>query len=401
MEKKHSWVETWGMSHMRLSLMSYSSRKRTFRLVLHTAIAGERARIRLCNRHGAGRVAVGGACVALCDAQGVIADPGSVRPLTFGGKAGRALPPGQTIISDETDFDVPVGAYLCIDLYIKKGRLQSGNNLDNVRLLFGKGDQCGAGALRHKKRWADAAIALAGKILGLSLYTPIPLFQAVELYNGDGASSIECFGDSLTQQGFWTRPFEERIRALYPGRYSVINKAIAGNRILRDTSGRFPLRGFFGVKALERVHDDIFAFEGIGHVIFCHGTNDYFQVGTIAGRRSEFASAEEIAGGVTKLVAMIRAAGIPVVGLNYVPTGLSRDSRPAKNALRRQLNEWFETCGLFDCSFDVAAPFTSAENPDAPPASYVGADRLHPNDEGGRVFAQAIDCGVFAEKTAV
>jgi len=393
MEKNCNWVEAWGMSHAALSLMSFLSGERTLRLVLNTAISGVKARIRLCNKYSGSAVVIGCASVALCDENGAVSGP--IRPITFGGGEGLALPPGETVISDETAFDVPAGAYMCVSLYLEKGRLQSGNYINSARLLCAKGDRSMEPAMRHRKRPRDDIIALAGKLLGMSLNSPIPLFQAVELLNGDGASSIECFGDSLTQQGFWSNVFEEKIRRLYPGRYSVINKGIGGNRVLRDTSGRFPLRGFFGTKALDRVRDDILAFEGVSHVVFCIGTNDYFQPGTLAGRKDEYASAEEIAAGVSALVEMIRALPVTIVGLNYVPTGLSGDATPAKNILRAQLNEWFETCGLFDYSFDVCNAFASAENPDLPAASFVGKDRLHPNAQGGRAFADAIDCGVF------
>ncbi|MDR2687637.1 MAG: GDSL-type esterase/lipase family protein [Oscillospiraceae bacterium] len=396
MNQQPNWVEAWGMSHMRLSLMSFAPGRRTLRLVLNSAISGQRARIRLCNKYAGGAVTVGRASVALCDGDGAVVGGGSPARVTFRGREGLTLGPGETAVSDDVALAVPAGADICVSLYIEKGRLQSGNCLDNARLLCARGDRCGDLAFRHEKRLRDSVISLAGKLLGMALHSPIPLFQAVELLNGDGASSIECFGDSLTQQGFWSNVFEEKIRRLYPGRYSVINKAIAGNRILRDTSPRFPLPGFFGVRALERVRDDILAYEGISHVIFCLGTNDYLQPGTIAGRRSEWASAEEIAAGAMALVGMLRARKeIAVVGLNFVPVGLARDATPEKNALRARLNEWFETCGAFDASFDVSTPFASPGNPDLPVASYVGKDRTHPNGEGGRAIAHAIDYAVF------
>jgi len=395
MEKKENWVQAWGMSHIHLSLMSFFSGRRTLRLVLNSAISGEGARLRLCNRYSGSAVAIGRAAVAPCDENGAISDPSGIRRITFGGKEGMTLPPGATVVSDEAALAIPAGSCVCVSLHIKKGRLQSGNYINNARLFYAGGDHCEAPAMRHKKRPRQAIINIAGRLLGMRLNSPIPLFQAVELRNADGASSIDCFGDSLTQQGFWSNIFDARIRGMYPGRYSVINKAIGGNRILRDTSGRFPLRGFFGIKALDRVQDDIFDYEGISHVVFCLGTNDYYQPNTLAGRKNEFASAEEIAAGTTKLAEMIRAHGITVVGLNFVPTGLGPDSRPAKNVLRRELNEWFEGCGLFDFSFDISTPFTSAENTDLPPRSYVGGDKLHPNEEGGRVMADAIDLGVF------
>jgi len=238
-------------------------------------------------------------------------------------------------------------------------------------------------------------ISAAEKLLGMSLHRPIPLFQSVELLNAGGASSIICFGDSFTQQGFWTSVFEEKIRAMYPGRYSVINKSITGNRILYDTGKRFPLKGFFGVKALERINDDVFAFEGMSHLVLWLGHNDFLEPDTVTAPKKEFVPAEGIAAGTEKLAGMISARGICLIGINYIPIGLSINASPEKNVIRARLNEWFSGCGVFDHKFDAYSAFVSPENADYPNIAYVGKDKTHPNAEGGRVVAGVIDYSIF------
>ncbi|MCL2514179.1 MAG: hypothetical protein FWF08_09765, partial [Oscillospiraceae bacterium] len=119
MNNKQSWVETWGMSHAPLSLMSFSSRERTFRLIISSAISGERVRIRLCNQYSDNAVAVGRATIAVCDKSGKINDISTVRQILFKGKEEIALNKGEKIISDETEFNVPADSYICADIYIK------------------------------------------------------------------------------------------------------------------------------------------------------------------------------------------------------------------------------------------------------------------------------------------
>ncbi|MCL2514178.1 MAG: GDSL-type esterase/lipase family protein [Oscillospiraceae bacterium] len=395
MEKQKNWVETWGMSHVSLSFMSFYSRKRTFRLILDSAISGENIRIRLCNRHSNKTVTVGKACAAVCDKEGRISDMPSLRYITFGGKDGITIEKGETAVSDAVCFKIPADTYICVDIFIKKGKLKSGNLSNNAAFISARGGKAGETVIKRRKRIKDYVFGYAGSVLGVSLNNPIPLFQAVELLNADNASSVVCFGDSISQQGFWTKIFEEKLRSLYPGRYSVITKAIMGNRLLRDTGKKFPLRGFMGVKGLDRVNDDIFAFEGISHVVLWIGHNDFLQPGTIVASKSEFAAAEEIAAGFEKLAAMIKASGACLIGMNYVPLGLSPDATPAKAEIRAELNERFCDFGIFDYKFDAYSAFVSPDNEDCPNIAYVGKDRIHPNAEGGRVLAEVIDYGIF------
>ena len=48
MEQK--WIQAWGMSHAGMSLLGYRGNGRTFRLTVHSAIAGEQIRLSLSNR---------------------------------------------------------------------------------------------------------------------------------------------------------------------------------------------------------------------------------------------------------------------------------------------------------------------------------------------------------------
>jgi len=397
MEQPARWVETWGMAHTSLIMMSFRSQQRTFRLVIHSAIAGEKARIRLCNKYSPNAVEIGHANIALCDAQGRISDPKSVCPLTFNGGKSHTLGAGATVISDAADFEVPADAYLCVNVYMKSGKLRSGNLLNNAGFLHAKGDHAAAPLFAHQKRPMDSVFDFAGRLLGMTLQMPVPLFQSLELLNSGGASSIVLFGDSLTQQGFWSSIFERQIRSLYPGRYSVINKGINGNRVLRDAGNRLPLKGFFGTKALERVWDDVLAFDGISFVNFCLGTNDFLQPGTIAAPKSETATAREIAAGIEKIAAMIRERGITLLGMNFVPIGSCKDTTPQKNKLRAEMNEWFDASNDFDHKFDIYSAFVSSEDSDCPVPSYVGKDKTHPNELGGEAMTAAVDYAVFAE----
>jgi len=395
MNTKTTWVETWGMAHSAMSLMGFLPQKRTIRLVINSAISGEGARIRLCNKYSRSTVKILAASIAPCDAEGRIKNRADITPLLFGGNPGAEIAPGETLISDGADFSVQTGEYICVSVYAS-GALRSGNNCSGAKILFAKKDMTASPRFTHRERPRNSVILAAGKILGMSLGTPVPLIQSVELLNTEGAGAIACFGDSITQQGFWVMDFEKKIRALYPGRYSVVNKAVTGNRILHDASKKMPLRGFFGIKALERIHDDVFAFEGVSRVMLCLGVNDCIQPGTGDAPASEFVSAEEICDGIEKLALMIKERGIKLGGLNYIPLGLrKRDAGGEKPLILAEINEFLMSCPHFDMMADVRTPFADKGNPALPDRRYVGGDKAHPNAAGGAVMAGAVDYSFF------
>lgn len=245
MEQK--WIQAWGMSHAGMSLLGYRGNGRTFRLTVHSAIAGEQIRLSLSNRFSKNRVKVGSAYAAVCDERG--RRIGESIPILFSGKAGVELAAGESARSDAAALPVAAGGYLSVSIYVEKGKLLSGNALDDAWLAVCRGDHATDVVIQHQRRIKDSVLHVAEKVLGMYLSQPVPLFEAVEVLNGEGASAIVCFGDSITQQGRWFNPFAGRIREQFPGRYAVVNRSITGNRLLRDCWSRFPLKKFFGSKA--------------------------------------------------------------------------------------------------------------------------------------------------------
>ena len=197
MEQK--WVQAWGMSHAGMSLLGYRGNDRPFRLTVHSAVSGGQIRLSLSNRFSKERVRVGSAYAAVCDETG--RRIGESTPLFFAGKAGVELTAGQSVRSDAAALPVAAGEYLSVSIYVEKGKLLSGNALDDVRLSVCRGDHTSDMAILHQSRRKDSILHLAEKVLGMYLSQPVPLFEAVELLNGEGASNIVCFGDRSHSRG--------------------------------------------------------------------------------------------------------------------------------------------------------------------------------------------------------
>lgn len=384
------WVQCWGQSHAPLSAFSFDNQCRTVRLVLKSAVSGEKVRVRLSNEYGKTDVLLSGVSAAPCDENGVLTGDSVDLPLV------KTLPAGESLTTGEGNLHVQAGSFFCVSVCIREGKLTSGNLMSGVNCLLLPGDRRHSIYPRAKPRFNDSVRHAATAFLQIPLQTPIPLLETVELLNADGASSVVVFGDSLCQQGFWVNPFAERICAVFPGKFSVINRSIMGNRVLRDASPVFPLKGFYGIRALTRLERDVLQYPDISHAILMLGANDLLHYATISGRPSEKPAISALAEGVFELAEAMQRRGIRVMGSTLVNFRDSVDATQEKSDLCDLVNLLLRANqDRFDAFLDLAAVTGDPEHPQHTRPEFVGGDKMHFNALGGNAVAQAIDLSFF------
>jgi len=392
MDKK--WVQTWGQAHSALSFFYYPSCKKTYRLIICSAISGESIRAELSNECSKDDVYIGGITVARCDKNGTATE--ELKKVTVNSKEKIKLGAGEIVTTDPINFNIESGEYFCISVYVEKGSLRSGNLIDNAQLITVKGDVSRKKSVVNQRRKRDKVREIASKVLKMYFHKPIPLFQSVQLLNGDGATSIVVFGDSISQQGYWTNRFENRIRNEYCGRYSVINKSIMGNRTLRDYSKRFICKGLFGTGGLNRLERDVLDYPDTEYVIFALGTNDFLQYNTIAAPKSEKPTAKQHFDAVAGISETMKKHNKKLIVFNVLNFGHCIDSRPEKEAMVKEYNDLLEkNKELFFGVYNQADLCIDPENPNCTAKMYLGKDYLHPNQFGGDTVADNIDLGWF------
>ncbi len=94
-----------------------SFNNQTLRMIVHTSIGGNRARIQLSNVFGAAPLRIGSAHIALRAKDSAIV-PGSDRALTFSGKPSFTIPPGAVVVSDPVSLEVPQRGDLAVSLFV-------------------------------------------------------------------------------------------------------------------------------------------------------------------------------------------------------------------------------------------------------------------------------------------
>ena len=390
----NKWVQVWGQAHSAFSFFYYPSCKKTYRLVIKSALSGNKVRFELSNECAKNDVEIGSLSVAKCDEEGNFS--GECTTATVNSQKSFVIKKGDVALSDEVDLDIKAGEYFCINAYVEKGALRSGNLLDNANLLTVKGDVSHTPEIENQRRIRDKVREVASAVLKMYFHKPIPLFQSVQVLNDTGARTIVVYGDSISQQGYWTNAFAERIYEAFPEKYSVINKSIMGTRLLRDFSTRFFCKGLFGKSGLNRLQRDILNYSDVEYVIIALGTNDFLQFGTVQAPKTEKPTAQEFVDGMITVAQELKKHNIKLIVFNILNFGESIDSRPEKEALVTETNRLlYENREHFYAFYNQADLVVNPEKPTCSKKEYLGKDYVHPNKLGGKIVADNVNLDWF------
>jgi len=353
---------------------------RTVRCSIPAGISGNRVRLVLTGRLSKDAVTYG--CVAL-------GAKGKVCRLTFGGSEAVTVPAdGSEMISDPAELTVAAGDNIELWLY-NSGSTYSmtATRLDSRHSA--PGCFCGADFEPEGFESMDGSIG-----------EPLCSYCRLEVETDDAsACAIGAFGDSITAMELWTPPLRERISALRP-QTALVNLGIGGNRLLRDTG--FPLHPgveFFGRSGLSRFDSDCLAQPGLKGIIIALGINDLGAPGDDPQwnpPRSEFPTFEQLTEGYVTLVNRCREHGLNVACATITPLCGTWTYTAEVENMRWAVNDWIRNSGLFDAVLDFDSAIGQGKG--QPMLSeYDSGDHIHPNKEGGKAMADAVDAAALLE----
>jgi lysophospholipase L1-like esterase len=222
--------------------------------------------------------------------------------------------------------------------------------------------------------------------------------SGLDVWQPAGASAVAIVGDSLTDgrgsttnaNDRWPDQFAARLRSRHDtDRVAVLNQAAGGNRVLDDG---------LGPNAMSRLDRDVFAQNGVDHLILFEGVND---IGTAAATEvAQRAVTDRLIAAFDQAVTQAHTHGIEVYGATLLPFGGNAgydDPDGYREASRQALNRWIRTGGRFDAVLDFDAATRDPAAPRQLRSDYDVGDHLHLNPTGYGALAAAVPLRLFRE----
>lgn len=351
----------------------------TMRMIIKPDLWGNAMRLRFSNSFGTQPVTFSAASVALQADQANLVHGTSVG-LTFNGRTGVTIQPGQQIFSDPVvlPYVNPLTASLL------RGQ--------NLAVSFAVSGASGPASV-HSDAFTTSYISAPGSgdvtraEQDVSFpYSTTSYFFVNELdVLAPKATTVICvLGASIEDGTFstvngndrWPNVLANQLHARYGDQVSVVNEAIAGNTVVYPGVGQ---------PATQRVGRDVIGLSGLDLVVMLEGSNDL----------AEGATSQALIAGYQNVVAQLHTAKLKVIGSTVTPSLAPGGQPPANSPLlleagaafagsyastrldgiRKQVNDIILAGGLFDATIDLASAVTD-------PSTGGLYARFVPNSEG-------------------
>ncbi|WP_305790227.1 SGNH/GDSL hydrolase family protein [Symbioplanes lichenis] len=341
----------------------------TIRQTVHTSIGGTRLRVRFSNAFGGAELPITAAAVALpAGGRAGVADvqPGTGRPLTFGGHLSTVVPAGAQVVSDPVDLPIAARANLTVTTYLAAGQ-------QTLSLTSHPGSRTTSHLLAGDHH---GATDLPGA-------TPVDhwyLISGVEV-RAD-ARALVIVGDSLTDgRGSTTNGndrWPDQLQPRLPG-VAVLNQAAGGNRVLHDG---------LGPSVLARLDRDVLALGAVSRLLLFEGVND---IGTApATDAAQQQVVADLIAAYRQVIVRAEARDIATIGATITPFGGNAgydDPGGLRERSRQAVNHWIRRSGAFASVIDFDAAVRDPAEPRRLAPAYDTGDALHLNPAGYAALA--------------
>lgn len=311
------------------------------------------------------------------------------------------LRPGEEFYSDELDLCCKPGTDLAVSIYIReKNDIMSACCAYSGQCWhtnYETGNKNLTEPLHSPKDSADVFSYAKNEAFKPEILAGICEIQVLTM---EEVCTVCMFGDSITHMSFYSGALTDRLFEKYPGKITVVNRGIGGNRMLLDSAyvEEFPgHNACAGRAALKRFEEDVFGTESPDVILFLEGVNDLMHPYFLK-RMEELPSLEQMKNAMEKFAEIAHGYGSKIYFGTIMPFAGQEDWQgPQGERIRHELNQWMMTTDVADGAVDFENIVADKERPAYMKEEYHLGDGLHPNNAGGTAMADLVMQKIFNE----
>jgi lysophospholipase L1-like esterase len=350
----------------------------TLRQFVHTTLGGKHVRVRFSNAYGTNSVTINTAHVALAvgtaSATNGVIDPATDQPLTFHGVPSVNLPPGEAILSDPFDYNLPALTNLAVTIYF--------GSISATTINGHPGSRTTSYIIPGN---VVSAATMAGAATTAHWYT----ITGAEVLADASSKAVVTLGDSITDgrgsttdaNNRWPDNLAQRLSNNAPTAVvAVVNMGIGGNAIF----------GGLGPAAVNRFDRDVLNQSGVRYFVLFEGVND------IGSASSSMTTATNLVVAYTQFANKAHARNLLAYGATITPFGGNGYYSTLHEQERQFVNTWLRTNTVYDAVIDFDAIVRDPTTQTNLLAAYDSGDHLHLSPAGYKAMAEGIDLNLFA-----
>ncbi|VDG23402.1 GDSL-type esterase/lipase family protein [Lactiplantibacillus mudanjiangensis] len=205
---------------------------------------------------------------------------------------------------------------------------------------------------------------------------------AIEVTRERPAKQLVCFGDSLTNQGYYSTALMQKLMTEQPDSWGLTNGGISGNRLLRDGHSTSPWVASFGEAGLTRLQA-LLASQPVDELVFMMGLNDLLHPGT-GSPLNELPTALAMIAGLKQVQQLATKYHVNLWMMTITPFKGANEGAwtPAKEISRQTVNQWLLTQPQ---TLDVAKLVADQQDDAYLAAAFDCGDHVHFSEAGGTV----------------
>lgn len=223
-------------------------------------------------------------------------------------------------------------------------------------------------------------------------------FTGIEVYTDGDVKTLALFGDSITHMSYYSDALTDKLYKLFPGKITVLNRGISGNRLLHDHTVVPDILGegsIFGRAGIKRFEEDVYKFEKPEYVIMLIGVNDFMHP-YYFNHIEEVVTTEQYKDGCLKIIETAHRHSSKIFLGTVMPFRYGENDWFEKaEKLRLEANSFIKNQKEADGVVDFDAAVRDEKNPQYFKDGYHLGDGLHPNTLGGIKMADAVPVDWF------